>query len=63
MTASNPQDHIRKGFDGLDNPKPASPQSAWVPATPFETRAPLVDPAEGEITFAASQSAVEGRAQ
>jgi GNAT superfamily N-acetyltransferase len=52
MSTPDPQDHIRSGFASMASPTPPATPSPWQPATPFETRAPLIAPTEAELAFA-----------
>lgn len=51
MSAEDERTILSAGFAGMAAAAP-TPQAAWQPATPFETRAPLLDPSEEELGFA-----------
>ncbi len=55
MSTSERKDVIREGVAELAEPPPST-SSAWQPATPFETRAPLVAPTEDELEFAFAEN-------
>lgn len=52
MGTADPHDHIRSGFASMARPEPPATPPPWQPATPFETRAPLITPTEEELAFA-----------
>ena len=55
MSASDQKDPIPEGFAELAGPPPPV-SSAWQPATPFETRAPLVTMMQDELEFAFAEN-------
>jgi len=51
MSQPEQKDIIREGLADMAGPTSAAP-TAWQPATPFETSAPLVAPTEEQLSFA-----------